>query len=88
MENQNDKMNMKYRTIHGTGHLDNLDSILIGRILTIETVNNKVITGKLKALGMYDLVITDSKTGQDVIIMKSSIMTIHGDISVNNQIRK
>ena len=46
------KQNLRYKTIHGMGHMDNLDSILIGRILTIELSNNKAMTGKLKALGM------------------------------------
>ncbi len=64
--------------------MDNLDSILIGRILTIELSNNKAMTGKLKALGMYDLVLTDSRTGQDILIMKSSIITIQGDFSTSS----
>jgi len=77
----NDKMSLRYKTIHGMGHMDNLDSVLIGKILTIELANNKSITGKLKALGIYDLVLTDSKTGQDILVMKSAIMTVQGDLA-------
>ncbi len=77
----NDKMSLRFKTIHGMGHMDNLDSVLIGKILTIELANNKSITGKLKALGIYDLVLTDSKTGQDILVMKSAIMTVQGDLA-------
>ncbi|MEM3192825.1 MAG: hypothetical protein QXU98_12620 [Candidatus Parvarchaeota archaeon] len=71
----------KYVTIHGPGHLDNLDKRLIGRIFTFELSNGKMITGKLAALGMYDLVVVDSKTGWSILIMKSGILTMQGDLS-------
>jgi len=80
----NDKMSLRFKTIHGIGHMDNLDSVLIGKILTIELANNKSITGKLKALGMYDLVLTESRTGQDILVMKSPILTIQEDFSTSS----
>jgi hypothetical protein len=77
MHNEN-KAKLRFKTIHGPGHADNLDAILIGKILSFELINNRTIAGKLKALGMYDIVITDSRTGQDILIMKSAIITIQG----------
>lgn len=71
---------MRFQSLWGVNHLDNLDKNLIGRILTFELINNRTYTGKLKALGMYDLVITDSRSGQNLIIMKATIVTVQGDI--------
>lgn len=75
----------KYVTIHGPGHLDNLDKTLIGGILSFELSNGKIITGKLTGLGMYDIVVVDSRTGQSIIIMKSAIITVQGDFSLKNR---
>lgn len=71
---------MRFQSLWGMNHLDNLDRNLIGRILTFELINNRTYTGKLKALGMYDLVLTDSRTGQDIILMKAAVVTVQGDI--------
>jgi len=70
------------RTPHGYGVLDNFGAHLIGRLLTFELVNNKMVTGKLKAYGQFDVIVTDSRTGQDLILMKHAITTIQGDFSV------
>jgi len=71
----------RYRTPYGYGILDNFGSHLIGRLLTFELVNNKMVTGKLKAYGQFDVIVTDTRTGQDLIIMKHAITTIQGDFS-------
>lgn len=65
--------------------IDNLGKHLIGNLLSIEMINNKTITGKLKSFGQYDIMITDSTTGQDIIIMKTGILTIRGDLSIKDK---
>ncbi|MGC9138257.1 MAG: hypothetical protein ACP5G5_04540 [Thermoplasmata archaeon] len=70
----------RYQTIYG-GTIDNFGKHLIGRNLSLELSNNKTITGKLKSYGQFDVVITDSRTGQDVIVFKHAIVTATGDLS-------
>jgi len=77
-----DKMSARYNTPYGYGVLDNFGAHLIGKLLTFELVNNKTVTGKLKGYGQFDIMITDSKTGQDLIIMNHAIVSIQGDLSV------
>jgi len=74
----------RYKTIY-SGAIDNFGKHLIGRLLSIELSNNKTITGKLRSFGQYDVIITDSRTGQDILIMKSSIITVQGDLSPNRE---
>jgi len=81
-EGKEDKIQGRYRTPYGYGVLDNFGAHLIGRLLTFELVNNKMVTGKLKAYGQFDVIVTDTRTGQDLIIMKHAITTIQGDFSV------
>jgi len=81
-EGKEDKIQGRYRTPYGYGVLDNFGAHLIGRLLTFELVNNKIVTGKLKAYGQFDVIVTDTRTGQDLIIMKHAITTIQGDFSV------
>ena len=49
-------------------------------MLTIELMNNKTVSGKLKGYGQFDIMITDSRTGQDLIIMKHAIISVQGDL--------
>jgi len=44
-------------------------------------MNNKTVTGKLKGYGQFDIMVTDSRTGQDLIIMKHAIESVQGDLS-------
>ena len=69
----------RYQTIY-PGQIDNFGKQLIGRILTLELVNNKTITGKLVSFGQYDIIIMDSRTGQNVLVMKHAIVTVQGDL--------
>ena len=71
--------NFRYQTIY-PGQIDNFGKQLIGRILTLELVNNKTITGKLVSFGQYDIIIMDSRTGQNVLVMKHAIVTVQGDL--------
>ncbi|MEM3846468.1 MAG: hypothetical protein QXU98_12300 [Candidatus Parvarchaeota archaeon] len=80
-EMESKPQNLKYITIHGPGHLDNLDKALIGRLLTFKLINGEIITGRLIALGQYDVVVMDLRTGWNILIMKSSIITVTGDLS-------
>ena len=77
-----DKAKARYVTPYGYGVLDNFGAHLVGRLLTFELVNNKTVSGKLKGYGQFDIMITDSRTGQDLIIMKHAIVSIQGDLSV------
>jgi len=77
-----DKAKARYVTPYGYGVLDNFGAHLVGRLLTFELVNNKTVTGKLKGYGQFDIMVTDSRTGQDLIIMKHAIVSIQGDFSV------
>jgi len=77
-----DKAKARYATPYGYGVLDNFGTHLIGRLLTFELVNNKTVSGKLKGYGQFDIIITDSRTGQDLIIMKHAIVSVQGDLSV------
>ncbi len=70
----------RFQTIYGAT-IDNFGKHLIGRTLSFELTNNKTITGKLKSFGQFDVVITDSRTGQDVIVFKHAIITATGDLS-------
>jgi len=84
-DKKEDKIQGRYRTPYGYGVLDNFGSHLIGRLLTFELVNNKMVTGKLKAYGQFDVIVTDTRTGQDLIIMKHAITTIQGDFSLKKE---
>ena len=74
------RMPARYNTPYGYGVLDNFGAQLVGKLLTFELVNNKTVTGKLKGYGQFDVIVTDSRTGQDLIIMKHAIITIQGDL--------
>jgi len=75
------RMPARYNTPYGYGVLDNFGAQLVGKLLTFELMNNKTVTGKLKGYGQFDVIVTDSRTGQDLIIMKHAIITIQGDLS-------
>jgi len=79
---KDDRAKARYITPYGYGVLDNFGTHLIGRLLTFELVNNKTVSGKLKGYGQFDIIITDSRTGQDLIIMKHAIVSVQGDLSV------
>ena len=81
-EERGGKASPRYRTPYGYGVLDNFGVQLIGKILTFELANNKIVTGKLKGYGQFDVLLTDSRTGQDFILMKHAIFSIHGDLSL------
>ena len=72
--------NFRYQTIY-PGQIDNFGKQLIGRILTLELVNNKTITGKLVSFGQYDIILIDSRTGQSVLVMKHAIVSVQGDLA-------
>jgi len=76
-----DKAKARYVTPYGYGVLDNFGAHLVGKLLTIELMNNKTVSGKLKGYGQFDIIITDSRTGQDYIIMKHAIVSVQGDLS-------
>ena len=76
-----DKTKARYLTPYGYGVLDNFGAHLVGKLLTIELMNNKTVSGKLKGYGQFDIMITDSRTGQDLIIMKHAIVSVQGDLS-------
>ena len=76
-----DKAKARYVTPYGYGVLDNFGAQLVGRLLTFELMNNRTVTGKLKGYGQFDIMITDSRTGQDLIIMKHAIISVQGDLS-------
>ena len=71
--------NFRYQTIY-PGQIDNFGKQLIGRILTLELVNNKTMTGKLVSFGQYDIILIDSRTGQSILVMKHAIVTVQGDL--------
>jgi len=75
-----DKAKARYVTPYGYGVLDNFGAHLVGKLLTIELMNNKTVTGKLKGYGQFDIMITDSRIGQDLIIMKHAIISVQGDL--------
>ena len=76
-----DRIPARYNTPYGYGVLDNFGSHLVGRLLTFELMNNRTVTGKLKGYGQFDIMVTDSRTGQDLIIMKHAIVSVQGDLS-------
>jgi len=76
-----DRMPARYNTPYGYGVLDNFGVQLIGKLLTFELMNNRTVTGKLKGYGQFDIMVTDSRTGQDYIIMKHAIVSVQGDLS-------
>jgi len=76
-----DRGQFRYNTPYGYGVLDNFGAQLVGRLLTFELVNNKMVTRKLKGYRQFDVMVTDSRTGQDCIIMKHAIITIQGDLN-------
>jgi len=77
-----DRMPARYNTPYGYGVLDNLGAQLVGKLLTFELINNRTVTGKLKGYGQFDIMVTDSRTGQDYIIMKHAIVSVQGDLTV------
>jgi len=77
-----DKMPARYNTPYGYGVLDNFGAQLTGKLLTFELMNNRTVTGKLKGYGQFDVMVTDSRTGQDFIIMKHAIVSVQGDLTV------
>jgi len=81
-EERGGKASPRYRTPYGYGVLDNFGVQLIGKILTFELANNKIVTGKLKGYGQFDVLLTDSRTGQDFILMKHAIVSVQGDLSL------
>ncbi len=82
-ETKEDNRERRYQTIYGNT-VDNFGKHLIGRILTFELANGKMITGKLKSFGQYDIIITDSRTGQDILVMKHALITVQGDLPIPN----
>ena len=77
-----DKTKARYVTPYGYGVLDNFGAQLVGKLLTFELMNNRTVTGKLKGYGQFDIMVTDSRTGQDFIIMKHAIVSVQGDLTV------
>ena len=77
-----DRMPARYNTPYGYGVLDNFGAHLVGKLLTFELMNNRTVTGKLKGYGQFDIMVTDSRTGQDYIIMKHAIVSVQGDLTV------
>jgi len=77
-----DRTPARYNTPYGYGVLDNFGTQLIGKLLTFELMNNRTVTGKLKGYGQFDIMVTDSRTGQDYIIMKHAIVSVQGDLTV------
>ena len=71
-----DKGQFRYNTPYGYGVLDNFGAHLVGILLTSELVNNKMVSGKLKGYRQFDIIVTDTRTGQDLIIMKHAITTV------------
>ena len=74
------RQDFRYMTIY-SGSIDNLGKHLLNRQLSFKLTDNSVITGKMISFGMYDIVVTDSKSGQHVLVMKSAIVTVHGDLA-------
>jgi sRNA-binding regulator protein Hfq len=72
--------NFRYQTIY-PGQIDNFGKQLIGKILTLELVNNRTITGKLVSFGQYDIIIIDSRTGQSILVFKHAIVSVQGDLT-------
>ncbi|MEM0134551.1 MAG: hypothetical protein QXU18_04900 [Thermoplasmatales archaeon] len=70
----------RFVTEFGDGHLDCLDAGLIGRQFSIELINNRTLTGKLRFIGQYDLILTDSRTGQDILVFKHAIVSVYGNL--------
>ena len=79
--------NFRYQTIY-PGQIDNFGKQLIGKMLTLELVNNKTITGKLVSFGQYDIILIDSRTGQSVLVMKHAIVSVQGDLNPKSMDRK
>jgi len=76
-----DKKQFRYNTPYSYDVLDDFGVQLIGKILTFELANNKIVTGKLKGYGQFDVLLTDSRTGQDFILMKHAIVSVQGGLS-------
>lgn len=71
--------NFRYRTIYN-GSIDNLGKHLLNRQLSFKLLDNTTVSGKLVSFGQYDIVVIDQRTGQHVLIMKSAIVTVQGDL--------
>jgi len=74
------RMPARYNTPYGYGVLDNFGSHLVGRLLNFELMNNRTVTGKLKGYGQFDIMVTDSRTGQDLIFTKHAILSVQGNM--------
>ncbi|MEM3192063.1 MAG: hypothetical protein QW292_08240 [Candidatus Parvarchaeota archaeon] len=74
------EQNYRYQTIY-PGQIDNFNKHLIGRLLTFKLVNNEIISGRLKSFGQFDVVISDSRTGWDILLFKHAIISVWGDLS-------
>jgi len=77
-----DRMPARYNKSYGYGVLDNFGAQFVGKLLTFELINNRTVTGKLKGYGQFDIMVTESRTGQDYIIMKHAIVSVQGDLTV------
>ncbi|MEM0134840.1 MAG: hypothetical protein QXU18_06370 [Thermoplasmatales archaeon] len=75
------KASKRYISQFGDGHMDCLDAGLIGHQVTIELINGRIISGKLKFIGQYDLILMDGRTGWDILVMKHAVLTITGDLT-------
>jgi sRNA-binding regulator protein Hfq len=72
-------VNYRFQTIYGR-EIDNFGKHLIGKVLSVELTNGKIITGKLRSFGQFDVMLIDQRTGQSIIIMKHAILTVLGDL--------
>ena len=79
--------NFRYQTIY-PGQIDNFGKQLLGRLLTLELMNNKTITGKLASFGQYDIIMIDSRTGQNILVMKHAIVSVQGDLSPKKEVKQ
>ena len=74
------RQDFRYQTIFN-GSIDNLGKHLLNRQLSFKLLDNSLVTGKMISFGQYDLIVIDSRTGQSILIMKSAIVTVQGDLA-------
>ncbi len=86
-DKENHVVNYRFQTIYGR-EIDNFGKHLIGKVLSVELTNGKIITGKLRSFGQFDVMIIDQRTGQSIIIMKHAILTIQGDLEPRKEEEK
>ncbi|MEM4091042.1 MAG: hypothetical protein QXQ46_09970 [Thermoplasmatales archaeon] len=77
------EQNYRYQTIYPNA-IDNFGKHLLGRLLTLELTNNKTVTGKLKSFGQFDVIITETKSGQDILVFKHAIVSVYGNLDPGN----